>query len=589
MSPQLLQTIITAQSEAAELNKPTCFLFNRVSTKMEEQETSLDQQEEQSFAYAKRKGLHVAYNFRVQETGSKEDERHVFNQMITLLKSDLIDVEHVIFKSADRSSRNRFDKDQLDKLRKKHGVTIHYYGSGRVLHGQSHYTEELQDDIENLFATHFARELSHKIRAANEYKAFEKKQAPTKTAPFGYFWDRNTREHKIDREAEGRVRALFDAFDESKFSLTQFAKHCNENDLLPASGTPWTKGRMQKFLTNPFYCGWFRYKGGVYEGSHEPYFPRERYDARLERLKSNRNGSLSGRRTHLLSKYLKCSECGKAYIAEAQTGANDSGNYVYYKHVCRGHQTEHRVREEDLLASLAETIEANRFSPAFGESLKDLFADVLKKGQRGHRKEIQTLLAQIEQLDRRKSKLYDLFTIEEIDKFELVTKRREYDGQIQLLRQRWRALDQDHNNVFDRIVEAIDLLHELPLRFLKSNLPGARVELLKTMAGDLSLSPDGNMRVNWAKPYDLLMNQPALQVALQNQSDAGFLKARARGGWEEVVNPGGVAKKIAGQEKRIALGSKVSRRGSRGMSHRVEGHPKDDEFNPVSSCAQERT
>jgi hypothetical protein len=182
--------------------------------------------------------------------------------------------------------------------------------------------------------------------------------------------------------------------------------------------------------------------------------------------------------------------------------------------------------------------------------------------------------------------LYDLFTIEEIDKFELVTKRREYDGQIQLLRQRWRALDQDHNNVFDRIVEAIDLLHELPLRFLKSNLPGARVELLKTMAGDLSLSPDGNMRVNWAKPYDLLMNQPALQVALQNQSDAGFLKARARGGWEEVVNPGGVAKKIAGQEKRIALGSKVSRRGSRGMSHRVEGHPKDDEFNPVSSCAQ---
>ena len=84
-------------------------------------------------------------------------------------------------------------------------------------------------------------------------------------------------------------------------------------------------------------------------------------------------------------------------------------------------QNEHRVREEDLLTSLTATIEANRFSPVFGETLKDLFAHVLKKGQRGHQKEIQTLLAQIEQLDRRKSKLYDLFTIEEIDKFELVS------------------------------------------------------------------------------------------------------------------------------------------------------------------------
>ena len=352
------------------------------------------------------------------------------------------------------------------------------------------------------------------MKECHTYKAFEKKQAPTKTAPFGYFWDRNTRKHKIDREAEGRVRAIFDAFDESKFSLTQFAKHCNENNLLPASGTPWTKGRMQKFLTNPFYCGWFRYKGGVYEGSHEPYFPRERYDARLDRLKSNRNGSLSGRRTHLLSKYLKCSECGRAYIAEAQTGANDSGNYVYYKHACRGHQNEHRVREEDLLTSLTATIEANRFSPVFGETLKDLFAHVLKKGQRGHQKEIQTLLAQIEQLDRRKSKLYDL------------------------------------------------LMNRVAL-----GLPCP------------------------SRPCDVL-SPASKSVALQNETDAGFLKARARTaaghpcppqhrdilsprGWEAAEKQAGAAKKIAGREKRKALDSKNSRRGSRGLSHRVDGRAND--------------
>ncbi|MDH5665814.1 MAG: recombinase family protein, partial [Nitrosopumilus sp.] len=138
IKPELLQQIVAVQTEAREQGRAGCFLFNRVSTKMTEQETSLEQQEHNSYEYAKRMGLYVVYNFRVQETASKEEERHVFNLMLTLLKSELIDVEHVVFKSADRSSRNRHDKDQLDKLRKNHGISIHYYSSKKVLHGRSH-------------------------------------------------------------------------------------------------------------------------------------------------------------------------------------------------------------------------------------------------------------------------------------------------------------------------------------------------------------------------------------------------------------------------------------------------------------------
>ena len=224
-----------AQSEAQKYKIPACFLFNRVSTTMAEQETSLEQQEHDSYAYAKRRGLQVVYNFRVQETGSKEEERHVFNQMITLLKSDLIDVKHVIFKSADRSSRNRHDKDQLDKLRKYNGVTIHYYGSGKVLTSESHYTDELQDDIENLFTTHFARELSHKIKSAYRHKALEKKQAPGTRTPLGYLWDKNRREFILDPETEPVARAIFDAFDTGHYSLSLFVKYCNEKSLFPRS------------------------------------------------------------------------------------------------------------------------------------------------------------------------------------------------------------------------------------------------------------------------------------------------------------------------------------------------------------------
>ena len=86
ISAELLQQIVLEQARAEALEKSACFLFNRVSTKMDSQETSLDQQEHDSFSYAQKQGLHVVYNFRVQETASKEEERHVFNQMISLLK-----------------------------------------------------------------------------------------------------------------------------------------------------------------------------------------------------------------------------------------------------------------------------------------------------------------------------------------------------------------------------------------------------------------------------------------------------------------------------------------------------------------------
>ena len=526
-----------------------CFLFNRVSTKMHEQETSLEQQERDSFAYAKRNNLHVAYNFRVQETASKEEERHVFNQMITLLKSELINVKHVVFKSADRSSRNRFDKDQLDKLRKHHGVTIHYYSSGKILHGQSHYTDELQDDIENLFATHFARELSHKIRSAYEYKVFEKKQAPCRTVPYGYRWDKNDKQHYIDREAEPVVRSLFEEYDAGAYSLSAFVDYCNKNNLLPASGIPWTKGRMEKFLKNPFYCGWFRYKGGVYEGIHQPYFSKEQYDARLARLAANRNGRSGGRRRHLLSKFLRCSKCGRAYVAEEQTGAHDSGRYVYYKHRCGGRRKERRIREDAILTLAGEAVQSLYMEKQFAGRLADLFREPLKKRERHNRKEIRFLTGQIEEWRGRKAKLLDLFTEDGIEKEELLARRDEYERRIGGLNARLKSLTQDNDRVFERIVEAVELIRALPGEFLKAGSPEKQIEALKTMADGLLLTPGGDMEIDWKAPFGYLM-RPEMCQAIE-QEDREILRRPAEKGRE---------------------------RGRSGIG-----------FNPVSSYAQERT
>lgn len=513
VSPALLQTIIKEQGVARSRGLTGCFLFNRVSTRMSEQETSLDQQEHDSDAYATRNGLHVVYNFRVQETASKEEHRHAFNEMISLLRSDLINVKHVIFKSADRLSRNRHDKDVLDKLRKLHGISIHYYSSGKVLNGASHYTDELQDDIENLFATHYSRELAHKIKAAYEHKAFAKRQAPGTRPPFGYAWDKNAKTHIIDTDSEHIVRAIHAAFDSGKYSLGDFVTYCNSQKLLPKSGVPWQKGRLAKLLTNPFYTGWFRFHGTELEGSHPAYISRKRFETRLERLSSRQNGIILNRRNHLLSRFVKCSSCGRSYEAEYQTGAHNSGSFTYYKHRClaEGWISERRLSEEQIILWLDEIVESSRFHPSFAESLKELFRKPLEKQDTRVKKERQAIQARISRLQAQQLKLLDLYTTEEISREELLEKRKQYLSEIDLLKNELRASDTKNETVFDQIVETIDLLREMPLIFLRDTSDG-KLKILKTMATSVSLTPDHQLFLNWRSPFSFLMRSEILDA-----------------------------------------------------------------------------
>ncbi|MCE9598522.1 MAG: recombinase family protein, partial [Spirochaetia bacterium] len=291
--------------------------------------------------------------------------------------------------------------------------------------------------------------------------------------------------------------------------------------LLPKSGALWQKGRIEKFLKNPYYCGRFEYprgSGNVYDGSHEQYFSVERFNDRLARLSANRNGSLSGRRAHLLSRFVRCSECNRAWIAELQQGERKSGEYVYYKHRCRGEKKEHRFKEEDILLRTNEAVEAMRFSGSFAANLKELFRRPLEQGLRNNKRELQALASQIEKLQQKKSKLIDLFTEDGIDKTELVAKRNECELQIQTIKRNLNALIQDDRNVFDKITAAIDLAYELPERFFSEKEAASKITVLKTMAGGLVLShDDGRLWIDWARPYSLLL-RPELELAIQQES-----------------------------------------------------------------------
>ncbi len=87
----------------------------------------------------------------------------------------------------------------------------------------------------------------------------------------------------------------------------------------------------------------------------------------------------------------------------------------------------------------------------------------------------------IAELNDKKLRLYDLFTESEIDKLELVEKRRQYDEQIKLIQRKRDSLEMDERIVFDKIACAIELIKELPALYLSEKNPTRKIQILKTM------------------------------------------------------------------------------------------------------------
>ena len=155
----------------------------------------------------------------------------------------------------------------------------------------------------------------------------------------------------------------------------------------------------------------------------------------------------------------------------------------------------------------------------FAELLKLLFQKPLEKNRRKSKKEIAALSAKIEKLSRKISKLYDLFTDENISRDELSRKRTEYDGQIRLLKAQRDALETPHKKVFEKITAAIEMLKELPELYLKAAAPPQKIKILRKLAAGFTLDAEGILTLDWHAPYGLLMRRPELVEAIREESE----------------------------------------------------------------------
>jgi hypothetical protein len=178
-------------------------------------------------------------------------------------------------------------------------------------------------------------------------------------APLGYQNDPRTKQIVVDRKEAVIVREAFELYsrnqsrleDISKFLFDKGVRTKASNRWQSEGGRLWKRDQITAFLSNPFYCGLFRYAGEIFEGKHTPIISKQLFDKVQAVLKERSKPQARTKEPKPLCGLFRCGECGRMITAEVQKG------HTYYRCSKKGVVcSQPYIREEVLAIQLSDIL-----------------------------------------------------------------------------------------------------------------------------------------------------------------------------------------------------------------------------------------
>jgi len=486
-------------------------LYARVSS--DEQQRggySIPAQEKLLRSYGVEKGLHIVKEYVDVET-AKAAGRTGFGEMVDFLKqqSCINDPSRrcrtILVEKTDRLYRNLSDYATLGDL----DLDIHLVKEGDVLSNNSHSSAKFMHGIKVLMAKQYIDNLSEETRKGLQEKA-EQGIWPLRS-PLGYIKAVGPSGKKVDvpdPAAAALIRSLFERYVTGTWSLEELVESARADGLLfPNTKTTASRSYVHSILTNPFYCGRFRWKKQIYDGVHKPLVSRELWGQVQEVLR--RRGVRRLRKvkhTFAFSGLITCSHCGCALVGEIQ-----KQRYVYYH--CTGNKGscgEPYVREEVLEERFAEALGRLRFS-------EDILAWVTEALRDSHRDEQRLHSEAVDRLQREYKRLQDRLDNMYVDKLDGKIPLEFYDKKSGEWRDEQSALLHDlerHQQANQSYVNEGVALLELASRAesLFRSQPAAEKRKLLDFVCSNSRWGNGVLALEFRQPFDLIADGASLSV-----------------------------------------------------------------------------
>ena len=408
------------------------FIYARKSTEDEDRQIlSIEAQLVELKEFAAKEKLEIADSFFESKT-AKEPGRKIFDEMLARIEQGQAD--GILSWHPDRLARNSVDGGKIIHLVDRGTIKALKFPCFwfeptpqglfmlNIAFGQSKYfVDNLRENVK--------RGLRQKLRNG-VWPSF---------APVGYLNNARTRGIDVDSTKSAKIKKVFELYATGQYSLLSLVNWCEAHGLTGGYHRKLSVNAVFSVLQNIFYLGLMRYKGEVFEGTHEPLISKQLF----EKVQKVRNARARTRkklhRDFAFTGLMKC-PCGCSITAETQKSHN------YYR--CtkkRGECSEkHFLHEEELEIQIKSYLQTIALNDQDQEKIMTELDKDEKTAKEQAQTNVQNLKSELENINQQLEKLLDVYLCETISTDEYTSRKQKILTRKLELNEK--VKDFEHNN-----------------------------------------------------------------------------------------------------------------------------------------------
>lgn len=327
--------------------------YCRVSTDSEEQQTSYSSQIKHYSTQIKANPEWEFVGIYADEgiTGTQVKKRTEFKRMIDDALNGKIDI--IIAKSISRFARNTLDTLKYVRELREHKVDVYFEKEN--LH-TLYLDSEMFLTLYSAFAQAESESISQNVKLGFKAK-MKRGEFITLANPYGYDWDKVTKEISVNEEQADVVRKIFNWYISGSGSHT-IAKKLNEMNIPSPRGKKWIPTSVRQILRNEKYVGDLMsgktfsldpisHKRIVNFGEREKYYTKDHHIAIISREVWEKAQEIYNKRSshalpdgkshnnkystrYAFSSKIQCGICGNNYVRRINEKRKDGTHKIYW-------------------------------------------------------------------------------------------------------------------------------------------------------------------------------------------------------------------------------------------------------------------
>ena len=477
------------------------FLYARKSTDVEDKQVrSIEDQITELRDFAKQNNLNIIEEF-IEKQSAKIPGRPVFNEMIRRIEKG--EANGILAWHPDRLARNSVDGGKIIYLLDCEHITALKFPQfwfeptpqGKfmlnIAFGQSkYYVDSLSENTK--------RGLRQKVRRG-EYPSL---------APVGYLNDPRTKSIAVDKKRAPTIRQAFELYAEGNHRLEDVSDFLAQQNIVSKSGKKIHITRATFILSNPFYCGLFRYAGEIHEGKYEPIISKKLFDKVQEVLKQRgRPRHKSKIEPQVFCGLLRCGTCGMMITGEyrVKTQKNGTQHFYTYYHCTKKRKNfkcpEPCIRQEELDKQISSLLQKFSLPTDWAEKLNARLEKDKSKSAQSVSAFVQEAEEKIKIINIKLQRLLDGYLEQDIEREIYRTEKSKLLSEKKSLEEQMIKLEQKQNDWLEPMENWINYAQNLAKIARDSNLLDKKVAAKEIFGSNLCLASRvlrGESQNQWA-------------------------------------------------------------------------------------------